>query len=355
MTDGPGVVDGLEQALRNEVGGEIGFDRYTRQMFSTDASMYAIEPLGVVFPRDAGDVQAAVEVADRHGVPVLPRGGGTSLAGQTVGPAVVLDFSRHMHSIVSLDRESGAARVQPGVVQDDLNRAAAPLGLLFAPDTSTGNRATIGGMIGNNSCGARSARYGMTIDHVRALDVVLSDASTARLAPATPEEVALRARASTLEGRIYGTISGLVDANADVIRTSLPSHWRRSGGYRLERLLPEHGPLNLARLVVGSEGTLAVTVEATVGLVTKPGAIAALVGHFATVDEAIAAAPVALEEGATTVELVDKMILDLARESPVHRHLAGHLNGDPGAILWVEYYADGAAQATADMMRLQAR
>ncbi|MGD8318946.1 MAG: FAD-linked oxidase C-terminal domain-containing protein [Gemmatimonadota bacterium] len=345
----------LEAALREKLAGEVGFDTYTRHLFSTDASMYAMEPIGVVFPRDRDDVQAAVEIAGRFGVPVLPRGAGTSLAGQTVGTAVVLDFSRYMTDIVAVDPEARTARVQPGVVQDDLNRAAAPHGLLFAPDTSTGNRATLGGMIGNNSCGARSARFGMTIDHVDALDVVLSDASAARFEALAPHEVARRAKGGTLESRLYRVIPSLVRRHARVIREALPSHWRRSGGYRLERLLPEAGPLNLARLVVGSEGTLALAVEATVRLVPRPAAIAALVGHFETVNDAIEAAPVALEEGATTVELVDKMILDLARHSPVHRHLASHIRGDPGAILWVEYYGEEEPQATAGMERLRAR
>jgi FAD/FMN-containing dehydrogenase/Fe-S oxidoreductase len=345
----------LADALRHALAGEVAFDRYSRGMFATDASMYSIEPVGVAFPRHRVDVQAAVEIAGRFDVPVLPRGAGTSLAGQTVGHAVVLDFSRHMRDIVVVDREAATARVQPGVVQDDLNRAVAPHGLLFAPDTSTGNRATIGGMIGNNSCGARSARYGMTIDHVHALDVVLSDAGTARFEDVSAEEAARRSGDRTLEARLYRDVPRLVEGHADVIRAGLPSHWRRSGGYRLERLLPEAGPFNLSNVVVGSEGTLAVVTEATVRLVPRPGAIAALVGHFTTVDEAIEAAPTALAEGATTVELVDKTILDLARRSPVHRHLAALLHGDPGAILQVEFYGADQVEAAAGVLRLQAR
>jgi FAD/FMN-containing dehydrogenase/Fe-S oxidoreductase len=345
----------LETDLRDALAGEVGFDPYTRHLFSTDASMYAMEPVGVVFPRDASDVQAAVEIAVRFGAPILPRGAGTSLAGQTVGHAVVLDLSRHMTEIVRIDRESATAAVQPGVVQDDLNRAAARHDLLFAPDTSTGNRATIGGMIGNNSCGARSARYGMTIDHVEALDVVLSDGSTARLEAVTEDQLHRRARGHDLEGRIYQSVPGLVRNHAEAIRAALPPHWRRSGGYRLERLLPDAGPFNLAHLVVGSEGTLAVVTEATVRLVPRPRAIAALVGHFDTVRAAIEAAPEAMEEGATAVELVDHMILDLARRSPVHRHLTGLLEGRPGAILWVEFYGESEADARAAMERLRGR
>ncbi len=343
----------LEAALSRAVQGEVRFDSYSRHLFATDASMYAIEPIGVVFPRDPDDVTAVVETAKEFGVPVLPRGGGTSLAGQTEAHAIVLDFSRHMNRVLELDPESKIAVVQPGLVQDDLNRAVAPHGLLFAPDTSTGNRATVGGMMGNNSCGARSARYGMTIDHVEKMKVVLSDSSPALLEPLSSEDIEGRARATTLEGALYREIPPLITGRADVIRSAVPEHWRRTGGYRLERMLPEAGPFSLAKLVVGSEGTLAVTVEATVRLVPRPGAIAALVGHFETIGAAIEAAPTAMGCGATAVELVDQMILDLARRSPVHGHLTGHLEGNPGAILWVEFYGDSASEAEAGMERLQ--
>jgi len=347
--------DELEDALTRSLGGEVRFDSYTRHLYATDASMYAIEPLGVVFPRDADDVAATVEVTGRFGAPILPRGGGTSLCGQTVGRAVVLDFSRHMHGILEIDPEAGIARVQPGVVQDDLNRAADRHGLLFAPDTSTSNRATLGGMIGNNSCGARSARYGMTIDHVDSLDVVLSDGSRARLAPVDPEALAWRSKGETLEARLYRELSTLVSERAETIRRDTPPHWRRSGGYRLERMLEESGPFNLGNLVVGSEGTLALTVEAAVRLVPRPKAVAALVGHFETVTDAIRASDSAMGCGAMAVELVDRNILNLARRSPVHRHLAAALHGDPGALLWIEFYGETQAEAAAGMERLRER
>ncbi len=345
----------LEAALASRLGGEVLFDAYTRHLYSTDASMYSIEPIGVVYPRDADDVVATVEIAAEHGVPVLPRGGGTSLAGQTVGQAVVLDFSRYMNAILEVDPEARMARVQPGVVQDDLNRAVLQHKLLFAPDTSTSNRATLGGMIGNNSCGARSARYGMTIDHVLELDVVLSDGSRAHFAPVDEATIAARARGSSLEARLYREIHSLVSGCADVIRRDMPPHWRRSGGYRLERMLPESGPFSLTNLVVGSEGTLAITTEAMVKLVPKPPVIAALVGHFETVSAAIAAAHPAMEEGASAVELVDRIILNLARRSPIHRHLAEQLHGDPGALLWVEFYGDTLSEASEGMERLRRR
>ncbi len=343
----------IEAALRRELKGEVRFDSYSRHLFSTDASMYSIEPIGVVFPSDVDDVIAAVETARQFDIPVLPRGGGTSLAGQTEGHALVLDFSKHMNRVIELDPEERFAVVQPGLVQDDLNRASGVHGLLFAPDTSTGNRATIGGMIGNNSCGSRSARYGMTIDHVEELTTVLSDGSVARLHAVEPDEIARRSAVPGLEGALYREIPALIAERADVIRSAVPEHWRRSGGYRLERMLPEAGRFDLSKLVVGSEGTLAITVEAKVRLVPRPSAIAALVGHFDSISAAIEAAPIAMELGATAVELVDRMILDLARKSPVHAHLTSHLEGNPGAILWVEFYGDSPEEAGAAMERLR--
>src|SRR5689334_22345707 len=183
----------LAAALSRATSGGVRFDSYSRHLFSRDASMYAIEPLGVVFPRDADEAAAVVSTAAEFGVPVLARGAGTSLAGQAVGRAVVMDFSRHMDRILAIDAEARHARVQPGVVQEQLNLAAARHGLMFGPDTSTSNRATLGGMIGNNSAGSHSVRYGMTVDHVLSLDVVLSDASRSVFGPLTGEE--LRARA----------------------------------------------------------------------------------------------------------------------------------------------------------------
>ena len=262
----------LQAALAAAMRGETRFDEYSRHLYSTDASLYSIEPLGVAFPRDADDVAAAVDVAGRFDVPILPRGAGTSLAGQTVGRAVVIDMSRHMNRLVGLDAESMTARVQPGLIQDELNKAADAHRLMFAPDTSTSNRATLGGMIGNNSCGARSARYGMTIDHVASVDVVLSDGSRARLGPVDASELARRGQGDSLDARLHRDVSSLVATYETTIRRDTPAFWRRSGGYRLERMLPERGPFNLAKLVVGSEGTLAVVVGRTsAGTETKGG------------------------------------------------------------------------------------
>ena len=167
----------LEHELRRVIRGDVRFDRGSRLLYSTDASMYQVEPVGVVIPRDAEDVQAALELARKNGVAILPRGGGTSLTGQTVNHALVLDFSRYMNAILEVNREEKWARVQPGVVQDELNHHVRPLGLLFGPDTSTSNRATVGGMLGNNSGGSHSIAWGLTVDHVIEMTVLLSDGS----------------------------------------------------------------------------------------------------------------------------------------------------------------------------------
>ncbi|MFI6575044.1 FAD-binding and (Fe-S)-binding domain-containing protein [Nocardiopsis sp. NPDC050513] len=341
----------LEHALGKVVGGEIRFDAYTRHMFATDASMYQITPVGVVFPRDADDVVAVVETAREHGVPVLPRGAGTSHCGQTVGKAVVLDFSRHMNKVVELRPEEGYARVQPGLVQDELNQAAAPHGLFFAPDTSTSNRATLGGMIGNNSCGSRSAAYGMTIDHVRSLRTVLADGTLTAFGVADDREIAAAATRPGIEGAIYRELPGIVDGCRDALARQPQTFWRRAGGYRLDRLA--EGPFDLARFVVGSEGTLSVLTEAEVTLTTKPAATVMVVGHFASTEAAIGATDAAMAAGAAAIELVDNFILDLARRSPEHSHLMRRLEGEPSALLFAEFYASDLAEADAGAAALR--
>ncbi len=344
----------IAQALRRAISGEVRFDSYSRHLFSRDASMYAIEPIGVVFPRDADDVTAIVATAAEYDVPVLARGAGTSLAGQTVGRAIVMDFSRHMNRIVEIDPERRVARVQPGVVQEQLNLAAAEHGLMFGPDTSTKNRATLGGMIGNNSAGSQSVRYGMTIDHVLALDVVLSDASRSSFGTLTPGELAARSAAATLDGAICRELPGIVDRNRAAIATGFPRFWRQSGGYRLDRLAG-HTVLDLAKFVVGSEGTLVSVVESTVVLVPAPRHRAIAVGHFTSVQAAIEATEDALAGEPAAVELLDRTILELSRQKIQYRSLGSMLHGDPEALLFVTFFGDTAAEAAAGIDRLEAR
>ncbi|MGH3300278.1 MAG: FAD-binding and (Fe-S)-binding domain-containing protein [Streptosporangiaceae bacterium] len=344
----------LARALRRTVGGEVRFDSYSRSLFSRDASMYAIEPIGVVFPRDAADVAAVVATAAEFGVPVLPRGAGTSLAGQAVGHALVADLSRHMNAIIEIDADQRVARVQPGVVQEQLNLAAARHGLAFGPDTSTRNRATLGGMIGNNSAGSQSVRYGMTIDHVQSLDVVLSDGSTSVFGPLAADQVRRRAAAPTLDGAICRALPDLLREHRDAIATGYPKFWRQAGGYRLDRLAasPE---LDLSKIIVGSEGTLAIVVEATVGLVPAPRHRVIAVGHFRSVQAAIEATQDALAGEPAAVELLDRTILDLSRRKLEYASLGSILQGDPEALLFVTFFGDTQNEAIAGLDRLAAR
>jgi FAD/FMN-containing dehydrogenase/Fe-S oxidoreductase len=336
------------------VGGEVRFDAYSRHLFSRDASMYAIEPVGVVFPRDTADVAAVVSTAGEFGVPVLPRGAGTSLAGQAVGHAIVMDLSRHMSRIIEIDAGRRVARVQPGVVQEQLNLAAARHGLMFGPDTSTSNRATLGGMIGNNSAGSQSVRYGMTIDHVLALDVVLSDASRSAFGPLTDRELPGRAAAPTLDGAICRELPRLVERHREVIARGFPRFWRQSGGYRLDRLAGS-APLDLAKFLVGSEGTLATVVEATVQLVPAPRSRVIAVGHFTSVQAAIEATEDALACQPAAVELLDRTILELSRRKIEYQALGSILHGDPEALLFVTFVGDTQAEAVAGLDRLDER
>lgn len=329
-----GFVEELEQALE----GEVAFDDYSRHLFARDASMYTMRPMGVVFPMHSADVAQAVRICGNFGVHVTPRGAGTSLAGQTVGAGIVLDFSRHMNRILNVDPVARTARVEVGVVQDELNRAAEPFGLMFGPDTSTSNRATIGGMLGNNSAGSGSLRYGMTIDHIRALEVVLADGSTARLEPVDEDERKRRAEADTLEGRIYRHMPVLLTEKAEAIASGFPPFWRRASGYRLDRLA--ESVFDLAKFVVGSEGTLVIATHAEVDLVPKPRHTVYAVGHFSTTQQAIEATADSLSCEPAQVELMDKTILDLSRQKIEYANLGHTLQGDPAALLFVSFTGD---------------
>lgn len=314
--------------------------------------MYAISPAAVVLPRTTLDVIKVVELAGAADVPVVARGGGTSLAGQTVGPGIVVDFSRHMRRIVKLDAESCIARVQPGVVQDQLNRAAAKHGLMFGADTSTSNRATLGGMIGNNSSGTHSIRYGTTADHVRALEVVLSDGSQAVFGATGEDERPRMSQGTTLEGAIHRRLPGIISEHAAAIRRDHPAGWRQSGGYRLDRLLRDMPRLDLAKFVVGTEGTLAIVTEADLALVPVPRSQAIAVGHFRSRAAAIAATGDALSLEASAVELMDRTILDLSRTKREYAGLSKILEGDPDALLFVTFFGDAESDVTAQLDRL---
>ena len=359
----------LEHQLRGLIKGDVRFDTGTRLLYSTDASMYQVEPVGVVIPRDADDVQAALELARKHGVAILSRGGGTSLTGQTVNHALVLDFSRYMNEILEVNREEKWARVQPGVVQDELNHHVRPLGLLFGPDTSTSNRATVGGMLGNNSGGSHSIAWGLTVDHVIEMTVLLSDGSRAVFGEITPEAFEAKSRLQTLEGAIYREAARVRDTYADEIRARYPAQWRRVAGYNLNELIGvsvrPHSlagggnaaprPFSMARLITGSEGTFVTVLEAKMRLVDRPKHTALDVIHYRDIQEALECSQSILESGPYAVELTDKLILDLARGNIEQSKRMGFVQGDPAAILIVEYAGDTQDEVRAKVEALEAR
>src|SRR5262250_912200 len=322
--------DDLYQSLKSRVQGEVRFDRASRLMYSTDASIYEIEPIGVVIPRTHEDVFAAVEIARDFKVPVLPRGGGTSLAGQTVGEAVVIDMSKHLNRVLEVNTEERWAVVEPGVVQEQLNLHLKPMGFLFGPDTSTANRATIGGMIGNNSAGSHSILYGKTIDHVLETHVVLATGEQ-RVFGEIPFGEA--AQIAGLEGRI----AEIVSANREEIDRRFPKIQRRVSGYNLDEFV-RNGKFNLVKLVVGSEGTLAAVHQAKVRIEPRPPATALCVVHFTDIVESIRASDIILPFKPSAIELIDDMIINLGRNSLEISRLMGFVQGNPAALLLVEFY-----------------
>lgn len=331
------------QELRAQVVGEVRTDTFSRVLYSTDASIYRVMPQGVLIPQTVADVQTAVALARSAGMPILPRTAGTSLAGQAVNAALVLDFTRHLDQIVEINTEEGWVRVQPGVVLDDLNGVLRPYGWQFGPDPASGNRACLGGIVSNNSTGAHSILYGMTADHLLAAEAVLDDGSLVRLGAGV---------AGVGNGRlaqISQQIQQLVqdEANQAILREQTPRHWRRCGGYNLDRLLPERvvGDPNLALLLCGAEGTLGVLTEVTLRLVPRPARTALAVLGFANQRAALTAVPTLLECAPSAVELLDNRQLQLCRQSPEFaRRLAAFIEGEPFCLLLVEFYGESEAE-----------
>jgi FAD/FMN-containing dehydrogenase/Fe-S oxidoreductase len=338
---------GLVDDLSGLVDGDVRFDEYSRQLYATDASAYEVTPIGVVFPASTADVAAVMAYCTRREIPVLPRGGGTSLAGQAVNEAVVLDFTRHMNGLLGVDPDAETARVQAGAIVDELNGALEPHGLKFAPDPAAGNRSAVGGAIGNNSTGAHSLKYGKTDAYVREAEVVLADGTVTTLGEVSLDE--LRAEADQdgdLEERIYAAVADVVDERSDAVREVFPQLKRDVSGYNLDRLLDEaeDGSVNLARLLAGSEGTLAVITETTVDLEPVPETKSmALLTYEDLLTATRDVAPI-LEHDPAAVEVLDDVLLDLARETEEFGDLVEMLPEGTRAVLLVEFYAEDSAE-----------
>jgi FAD/FMN-containing dehydrogenase/Fe-S oxidoreductase len=332
----------LAEALGRALQGEVLFEPADRARYATDASIYQIEPLGVVCPRDAADVAAALAVAREAGVSVIARGAGTSQAGQTVGRSLVMDMSRWLTGRGELDLEARTVWVEPGLVLDDLNRALRPHGLFYPVDVSTASRATLGGMTANNACGARSLRYGVSIDNVLEIEALLADGTSLRCGPVTTESA------------LTSGLRAIARREAGEIARRWPRTARQVGGYALDRVAAE-GPFNLASLLVGSEGTLACFTRIKLQLHPLPRHKLMGVCHFPSFRGAMAAAAPIVALGPTCVELVDRSILELARAIPAFAEKLGRfVRGAPDALLLVEFAGEDAARNRADLVRLHA-
>ncbi|HYA15874.1 MAG TPA: FAD-linked oxidase C-terminal domain-containing protein [Bryobacteraceae bacterium] len=331
----------LESALRSAIEGEVRFDPVSCALYSTDASVYQIRPRGVALPKTREDLIRIVDICRRYRCPITMRGGGTAQAGQSIGEGLIVDTSKYYNRILELNVAERWVRVQPGIVLDDLNRQLAPHRLRFAPDVSTASRATIGGMMANNSSGARSVWYGKTIDHVLEQDVVLGDGSVVHFAPRSPEELASIFRAGTLEAECYRTVRRLAEECAEEVERRFPKVLRRVGGYNLDEFVCSNSPFNLAKLMVGSEGTLGVVLEAKLNLVELPKAKAVMAVQFRELGEALGATPVILKHKPSAVEVMDAFILNHTHLSPnLQRLRETFVEGDPGALLCIEFYDD---------------
>jgi len=332
--------------LQSRIEGEVRFDEYSRELYATDASAYEVTPIGVVYPTSTADVAAVVEYCAARGMPVLPRGGGTSLAGQAVNEAVVLDFTRHMDGVLRVDPGEASARAQAGVKLGDLNETLSAHRLKFAPDPAWGDKSALGGAIGNNSTGAHSLQYGKTDAYIESCEVVLADGTVTEFGEIDRAELRRRAEGaatdSAVETDIYRAVASLLDER-EAITDAYPSLKRNVSGYNLDRLVAEaeSGPVNLARLLAGSEGTLAIVTEATVALEPIPETKAMALLRYDTVADAMADVAPILEHDPAAVEVLDDVLLDLARDTAEFGDLVDEIvPAGTGAVLLVEFYAE---------------
>ena len=325
------------EELRSKVSGEVLEDEFTLGMYATDASIYQIMPKAVVFPKNEDDVVQALAIARQAKITILPRGAGTSLAGQTVGDSMVLDFSRYMDQILEINRDERWARVQPGIARDDLNALLLPFGLHFAPDPATSSRANIGGMVGNNSSGTKSILYGKTVDHVLESKVILADGTLMLLSSMNPAAYQEVCTSVSREAEIYGGFQKIIETHREEIDKRFPKVMRRVGGYNFDEFIHTDN-WNLSKLICGSEGTLGIILEVKLNLEPLPKHKCVCVVHYANLLESIQAVETMLKFKPSAVEILDEVVVGLSRENLTTKHHSHFIEGNPAAILIVEFY-----------------
>jgi FAD/FMN-containing dehydrogenase/Fe-S oxidoreductase len=333
----------LVAKLRERVAGDVRFDEYSRQLYSTDASAYEVTPIGVVFPESTADVAAVMDHCAQREIPVLPRGGGTSLGGQSVNEAVVLDFTRHMDGLLDVDPEERTARAQSGMVLGDLNATLADHDLKFAPDPAWGDKSALGGAIGNNSTGAHSLQYGKTDAYIEACEAVLADGTVTRFGEVGVDEIRERADPDgDIEARIYDAVAAVLDER-EAIEDAYPELKRNVSGYNFDRLLSEaeSGTVNLARLLAGSEGTLAIVTEAEISLEPVPETKSMALLRYDSLLTALEDVAPILTHDPAAVEVLDDVLLGLARDTEDFGPLVDEMVPETAeAVLLVEFYAE---------------
>src|SRR5690242_16862659 len=332
----------LERRLRSEVTGEVLFDRFSRGRYATDASFYQIMPTGVVVPRTMDEALRALSIARDAGRKVTPRGGGTSQCGQTINDGIVIDFSKHLNRVISLDLENRSCVVEPGIVLDDLNRQLKKHGLWFPVDVSTASRATIGGMAGNNSCGGRSLRYGTMRDNTRSMEAALADGTLLHFGEMPRDLSGVEAPEQGLG--LFRDMFALGEREAQEISERFPKVQRRVGGYNLDALTPRNTPNNMAHLLVGSEGTLAFTTKVELKLWPVIRNKVLGVCHFGSFYEAMDATQHLVKLKPIAVELVDRTMIALGRDIEMFKPvISAAVRGDPDAVLVVEFAEENQA------------
>ncbi|HEY5690198.1 MAG TPA: FAD-binding oxidoreductase, partial [Cyclobacteriaceae bacterium] len=329
----------LVTALHSQLSCEVLDDDYSLGMYATDASIYQVKPLAVVIPENESDIRKAIALASEYKISILPRGGGTSLAGQAIGKSMIMDFSKHINNIIEINEEERWVRVQPGMIRDELNKELAKFNLHFAPDPATTSRANVGGMVGNNSSGMKSILYGKTVDHVLEARVILADGTELELKNLSQSEYAAEEKAGGRKGAIYSQFKSIVHQNADEVRKRFPKIMRRVGGYNLDEFV-DLDEWNLAKLITGSEGTLAVTLELKLNLEPLPKFKTVCALHFDTFLNAIATVSEILKYKPAAVEIIDETVIRMSKENLTTRDYCHFIEGNPGAILLVEFYDD---------------
>src|SRR5687768_9513552 len=334
--------------------GEVRADAWNRWLYATDASLYQMEPVCVVFPKAPEDVQQVMSVAAKARVPVMPRGGGTGLSGQTVNHAIVMDFTRYMNKVLEVDVDDFWIRAQPGAVLAEINKQISRHGLLYGIDPSTQNRATIGGGVGNNSCGAHSIVYGKTIDNVLSLDAVLADASLSTFEAFDGTTLQRKLDLPGLEGSLYRELRRIGVEQHEEIERRFPKIMRRVSGYNLDDFVNETGPMDVSKMIIGSEGTLAVVTEAKLRVHALPKVKGLAAAHFHTIVEAAEATVAALEHPVASIELIDSVVVERCRASIGFKHLADFVEGTPGGILLIEMTGESEAEVRSKIDALTA-